>query len=83
MSALTLANNEYDYLDTPLGSVPRIFDEFWTAKQRQMHSLHYSNSYRASFKHELPDFYIIKFTKKAMWWVTHLADAERQLCKPL
>lgn len=64
MSALTLANNEYDYLDTPLGSVPRIFDEFWTAKQRQMHSLHYSNSYRASFKPELPDFFISKFTKK-------------------
>lgn len=62
MSALTLANNEIDYLETPLGNVPRIYDEFWTSKQRQMHSLHYSNSYRASFKPELPEFFISKYT---------------------
>lgn len=48
---------------TPHGAVPQIFDEFWTAKQRQMHSLHYAISYRASFKPELPDFFIRKFTK--------------------
>jgi DNA modification methylase len=63
MGALNYANTDYDYLETPLGPVPRIFDEFWTAKQRQMHSLHYSNSYRASFKPELPDFFITKFTQ--------------------
>ncbi len=32
--------------------------ELWTAKQRQMHRLHYVISYRASFKPELPDFFI-------------------------
>lgn len=32
--------------------------EFWTARQRQMHPLHYAVSYRASFKPELPDFFI-------------------------
>ncbi len=63
MGALTIANSNYDFLETPLGPVPRIYDEFWTAKQRQMHSLHYSNSYRASFKPELPDFFIKKFTQ--------------------
>jgi len=50
-------------LNTPAGSIPKIFDEFWTAKQRQMHSLHYAMSYRASFKPELPDFFIRKFTQ--------------------
>ncbi|MBF0407233.1 MAG: site-specific DNA-methyltransferase [Candidatus Riflebacteria bacterium] len=43
-------------------AIPRIFDEFWTAKQRQMHSLHYAVSYRGSFKPELPDFFIKKFS---------------------
>ncbi|MBF0547126.1 MAG: site-specific DNA-methyltransferase [Candidatus Riflebacteria bacterium] len=42
--------------------IPRIFDEFWTAKQRQMHSLHYAVSYRASFKPELPDYFIKRFS---------------------
>ena len=35
--------------------------EFWTAKQRQSHSLHYIISYRASFKPELPSFFINEF----------------------
>lgn len=48
---------------TSAGAIPRVFDEFWTAKQRQMHSLHYAVSYRASFKPELPDFFIRKFTR--------------------
>ena len=38
--------------------------ELWTAKQRQMHPLHYTVSYRASFKPELPDFFIRKFMAK-------------------
>ncbi len=70
MSALALLNNistvpateNAGQLMTPRGPVPRIYDEFWTAKQRQMHSLHYANSYRASFKPELPDFFISRFT---------------------
>lgn len=38
--------------------------EFWTAKQRQMHPVHYSVSYRASFKPELPDFFIRRYLQK-------------------
>ncbi len=66
MSALALLNNittEADHLMTPQGLVPRHCNEFWTSKQRQMHSLHYANSYRASFKPELPEFFISKHTK--------------------
>ena len=49
--------------DTPAGYRKRV-GELWTAQQRQMHSLHYSVSYRGSFKPELPDFFIKRFTKK-------------------
>lgn len=35
--------------------------EFWTSSQRQSHSLHYTVSYRASFKPELPAFFINKY----------------------
>ncbi len=35
--------------------------EFWTARQRQMHPVHYSVSYRASFKPELPDFFMQRY----------------------
>lgn len=38
--------------------------ELWTAEQRQMHSLHYVISYRASFKPELPDYCIRRFSEK-------------------
>lgn len=70
MSALALlknissvpASDNAEHMLTPRGPVPRVYDEFWTAKQRQMHSLHYANSYRASFKPELPDFFISRFT---------------------
>ena len=41
-----------------LGACPVWEGELWTAKQRQMHRLHYIVSYRASFKPELPDFFI-------------------------
>ncbi|NCB38281.1 MAG: site-specific DNA-methyltransferase [Erysipelotrichia bacterium] len=57
------AEIEAGQLITSRGPVPRHYDEFWTAKQRQMHSLHYANSYRASFKPELPDFFISRYTK--------------------
>ena len=42
----------------------RMVGELWTAQQRQMHSLHYVVSYRASFKPELPDFCIRRYTDK-------------------
>lgn len=41
--------------------VRRSAGEHWTARQRQMHSLHYAISYRASFKPELPDFFIRRY----------------------
>ncbi|HNV68791.1 MAG TPA: DNA methyltransferase [Candidatus Ozemobacteraceae bacterium] len=71
MTALSLARplapatqtHEIDRISTPQGPVPRIYDEFWTAKQRQMHSLHYAVSYRASFKPELPDYFIRRLTR--------------------
>ncbi|MEW6712930.1 MAG: DNA methyltransferase, partial [Candidatus Riflebacteria bacterium] len=71
MSAQALLKNvsngsgthESGLLMTPYGPVNKTCDEFWTAKQRQLHSLHYANSYRASFKPELPDYFIKKLTK--------------------
>ncbi|MFN3638284.1 MAG: DNA methyltransferase [Chloroherpetonaceae bacterium] len=42
----------------------KIEDEFWTSKQRQEFPLHYILSYRASFKAELPDFFIRHFSKQ-------------------
>lgn len=41
--------------------IPVEIGELWTARQRQMHPLHYVISYRASFKPELPDFFIRKY----------------------
>lgn len=38
--------------------------EFWTSKQRQAHPIHYSVSYRASFKPELPSFFFSEFLTK-------------------
>ncbi|MCE9499097.1 MAG: site-specific DNA-methyltransferase [Leptospira sp.] len=38
--------------------------EFWTAKQRQAHPIHYTISYRASFKPELPSFFFREFLYK-------------------
>lgn len=54
-----------DYKHTFYGAIPRSVGEFWTAKQRQMHSLHYVISYRASYKPELPDFFLEKYSKPA------------------
>ncbi|GAB4280597.1 MAG: DNA methylase [Candidatus Rifleibacteriota bacterium] len=70
MSAQALLKNittgstphESGQIMTPYGPVNRICDEFWTAKQRQLHSLHYANSYRASFKPELPNYFIQRLT---------------------
>ncbi|MBL8020139.1 MAG: site-specific DNA-methyltransferase [Leptospirales bacterium] len=35
--------------------------ELWTARQRQMHPIHYTVSYRGSFKPELPEFFIGRY----------------------
>jgi hypothetical protein len=42
--------------------VPYFFNEFWTARQRQAHSVH-EVSYRACFKPQLPDFFIQRLTQ--------------------
>src|SRR5262249_15301417 len=42
--------------------VPMFVNEFWTAKQRQAHSLH-EISYRACFKPQLPRFFIERLTQ--------------------
>jgi DNA modification methylase len=41
----------------------RFVGELWTSEQRQMHSMHYSISYRGSFKPELPDYCIRKYSE--------------------
>lgn len=43
-------------------SVPAYVNEFWTARQRQAHSLH-EISYRACFKPQLPRFFIERLSK--------------------
>lgn len=42
--------------------IPYFLNEFWTAGQRQAHSLH-EVSYRACFKAQLPEFFISRLTK--------------------
>lgn len=42
--------------------VPYYFNEYWTARQRQAHSIH-EISYRACFKAQLPEFFISRLTK--------------------
>jgi DNA modification methylase len=42
-------------------SIPYFINEFWTARQRQAHSVH-EVSYRACFKPQLPDFFIQRLT---------------------
>src|SRR3990167_8386727 len=41
--------------------VPYYFNEYWTARQRQAHSIH-EISYRACFKAQLPEFFISRLT---------------------
>jgi SAM-dependent methyltransferase len=50
-------------LKKQLDLVPRNEGEFWTSRQRQLHSLHYAISYRGSFKPELPDYFIRRYSK--------------------
>jgi DNA methylase len=42
--------------------IPYLVNEFWTAGQRQAHSIH-EISYRACFKAQLPEFFIERLTK--------------------
>ncbi len=49
-------------LDQRALQVPTFVNEFWTAKQRQAHSLH-EISYRACFKPQLPRFFIERLTQ--------------------
>ncbi len=42
--------------------IPYFINEFWTAGQRQAHSIH-EISYRACFKPQLPEFFINRLTK--------------------
>ncbi len=44
------------------GPIRYLINEFWTAGQRQAHSLH-EVSYRACFKPQLPEFFIKRLTK--------------------
>jgi hypothetical protein len=48
--------------DGKIREVPTFVNEFWTAKQRQAHSLH-EISYRACFKPHLPRFFIERLTQ--------------------
>lgn len=47
--------------DEPV-AVPTFVNQFWTARQRQAHSLH-EVSYRACFKPQLPRFFIERLTR--------------------
>jgi hypothetical protein len=53
---------EYECGDGTTKSVPCYLNEFWTARQRQAHSLH-EVSYRACFKPQLPAFFIDRLTQ--------------------
>ncbi len=44
------------------GGIPYFVNEFWTAGQRQAHSIH-EVSYRACFKPQLPEFFISRLTQ--------------------
>lgn len=45
-----------------IDGIPYFINEYWTAGQRQAHSLH-EISYRACFKAQLPEFFISRLTK--------------------
>jgi hypothetical protein len=62
--------------------IPVLTNEFWTAKQRQGHSLH-EVSYRACFKAELPAFFIARLTKPGDIVFDPFMDGARPHSKPL
>src|SRR6058998_1857309 len=59
-STRTMETRSATFDGKPL-SVPTFVNEFWTARQRQAHSLH-EISYRACFKPQLPRFFIERLT---------------------
>ncbi len=62
MNALRLAEVDSKIIcEEDMGGYRRVTGEFWTARQRQMHSIHYAVSYRASFKPELPCYFIDRY----------------------
>lgn len=57
-----LGAHRVEWMESPAGPLPRIHGEFWTASQRQGHSLH-EISYRACYKPELPGLFIRALTQ--------------------
>ncbi len=57
------ANDRLQKYKHPVFKIPVHAGELWTARQRQMHPLHYAVSYRASFKPELPDFFMGRYLR--------------------
>ena len=53
-------NGQATYVEERRG-IPFLWNEFWTARQRQSHRIH-EISYRACFKAQLPEFFINKLT---------------------
>ncbi len=51
-----------DTVAETVDGVPYLTNEFWSAGQRQAHSIH-EVSYRACFKAQLPEFFIARLTK--------------------
>lgn len=49
-------------IETDVEGLPYLVNEFWTAGQRQAHSIH-EVSYRACFKPQLPEFFISRLTE--------------------
>ncbi|MHA2335493.1 MAG: hypothetical protein ACXAEU_25915, partial [Candidatus Hodarchaeales archaeon] len=52
--------------------------ELWTSKQRQMFPLHYTVSYRGSFKAELPQFFIKEFLGEIPLILDHLYPLDQR-----
>jgi hypothetical protein len=48
-------------VEEELGGIPYFINEYWTAGQRQGHSIH-EVSYRACFKPQLPEFFVSRLT---------------------
>ncbi len=75
--------------DLPTGTLPVYVNEYWTAKQRDGHSLH-EVSYRACYKPQLPAFFIERFCQPGdcvydpfMGRGTTLIEAQLRGCQAL
>mgnify|MGYP000931707912 CR=1 FL=1 len=55
--------------------VPRFTNEFWTAAQREGHSLH-EVSYRACFKPSLPAFFVERLSRRGGYGAQPKAKAQ-------